>query len=234
MDQIVEQLIKMNSRDLLDIIGIVLPIILTVIIIFQNKIYAQRTDALQKNIYNRDQDNQHQGFLLDIYNTYYDFGETIFTSGFYNNVKCGNVNLANAWVNNLITLKSSIGRNMDLAKLVFGRNNEELYHIVEERFQLSIKIIDKYLYYINSGRLYAVSENAWKMVIHNYPIFINQIYNYAMLMQNKEAYDNFVILCKSEELEEIHYLIKEHQEKHTYDSFDKYFEEYFSLDKKRL
>lgn len=43
-----------------------------------------------------------------------------------------------------------------------------------------------------------------------------------------------IMLCKSEELEEIHNLIKEHQEKHTYENFDKYFEEYFSLDKKSL
>lgn len=144
MDEIVEQLIKINKRDLLDIIGIILPIILTVVIIVQNIIYSHRTNKLEKQIYNRDQVNQYQSYILSIYNTYYNFCDTIFTSGFDNNVKNGNVNLANAWVNNLITMKLSIGRNMDLAKLVFGRSNKVLYHIVEERFKISIKIIDKY------------------------------------------------------------------------------------------
>ena len=53
MEQIVEQLIKLNKRDLLDIVGILLPIILTVIIIVQNRVYSLRTDALQKQIHNR-------------------------------------------------------------------------------------------------------------------------------------------------------------------------------------
>jgi hypothetical protein len=230
MNQIVEQLIKLNSRDWLDIVGIVLPIILTVVIIFQNRIYSRRTDELEKQIHNRDQVNRYQSFILTIYNTYYDFCDTIFTSGFDNNIKNGNVNLANAWVNNLIIMRLEIVRNMDLAKLIFGRRNKELYHIVEERFKLSIKIIDKYVGYINSGKLYTVSENAWEMVIKSYPIVASYRYDYAMLVQNMEAYDNFIKLCKSEELEEIQNLIKDYQEKHSYDSFDKYFEEYFSLD----
>lgn len=228
MDQIVEQLINLNRKDCLDIVGILLPIILTVVIIFQNRIYSHRTDKLEKQIYNRDQVNQHQGYILDIYNTYYVFCDTVFTSGFDNNVKIGNVNLANTWVNNLIIMRLSIGRNMDLAKLIFERSNKELYNIIEERFRLSIKIIDKYIEYINSGKLYTVSENAWNMVINNYPEVVR--YDYAMLAQNKNVYDNFVKLCKSEELEEIQNLIKEHQEKHSYENFDKYFEGYFSLE----
>lgn len=44
MDQIVEQLININRKDCLDIIGILLPIILTMVIIFQNRIYSRRTD----------------------------------------------------------------------------------------------------------------------------------------------------------------------------------------------
>lgn len=230
MDQIVEQLIKLNERDFLDIGEILLPILLTIVIIVQNKIYSDRTDRLEKQICNRDQVSQYQSYILAIYNTYYDFCDTIFTSGFDNNVKNGNVNLANAWVNNLIAMKLSIGRRMDLAKLIFGRSNKELYDIVEERFKLSIEIIDKYMEYINTGNLYRVSENAWKMVIQAYPIVSSYKYNYAMLIQNREAYDNFIKLCKSEELEAIQKLVEEHQEKHSYDSFDKYFEEYFSLD----
>lgn len=117
-----------------------------------------------------------------------------------------------------------------MAKLIFERSNKELYNIIEERFRLSIKIIDKYIEYINSGKLYNVSENAWNMVINNYPEVACYRYNYAVLTQNKKAYDNFVKLCKSEELEEIQNLIQEYQEKHSYENFDKYFEGYFSLE----
>lgn len=231
MDQIVEQLINLNKKDCLDIVGILLPIILTVVIILQNRVYSIRTDELEKQIYNRDQINHSQSHILAIYNTYYVFCDTILTSGFDNNVKIGNVNLAHAWINNLITMRLSIGRNLDLAKLMFEKSNKELYLVIEERFRLSIKIIDKYMEYINSGKLYDVSENAWEMIIKSNQETVIYKYNYQMLAQNKRVYDNFVKLCKSEQFEEIQNLIKEYQEKHTYDNFDKYFEGYFSLEK---
>ena len=145
----------------MDIVGILLPIILTIVIIWQNRIYSQRTDKLEKQIHNKGQINQHQDYILAIHNTYYAFCDTLFTSGFDNNVKIGNVNLANSWVNNLINMRLLIGRNMDLAKLMFGRSNKELYNIIEERFKLSIKLIDKYIKYVNSGKLYTVSEDAF-------------------------------------------------------------------------
>lgn len=153
MDQIVEQLIQINTKDWLDIVGIILPILLTIIIIFQNKIYSHRTDVLEKKIYNSDQINRYQNYILDIFNTYNDFCDTIFRSGFDDNVKSGNVFLANTWVNNLISMRITIGRNLDLAKLIFGQSNKELYCMIEERFELAMEIISKYLEYINSGRI---------------------------------------------------------------------------------
>ena len=185
MDQIIEQLINLNRKDWLDIAGILLPIILTMVIICQNKIYSHRADKLEKQIHNRGQINQHQDYILAIYNTYYVFCDMLFTSGFYNNVKMGNVNLVNPWINNLITMRSSIGRNRDLAKLMFGRSNKKLYNIIEERFKLSIKIIDKYVEYVNSGKLYTVSENAWEIVIKDCPEVANYKYNYAMLEKTR-------------------------------------------------
>lgn len=231
MDQVIEQLIKLNERDWLDIIGSLLPIILTIVIIIQNIIYFNRSDKLQKQIHNRDRANQYHDDILMIYNTYYEFCDTIFTSGFSNNVKSGNVNLAVAWVNDLFKLRLSIGRKIDLSKLIFGQSNKELYCILEERFELAIKIIDKYMEYINSGRLLEVSENAWVTVIPHNPLATTFKYNYTMLAQNAVMYDNFMKLCQSKELEEIEVLTKDYQDKHNYDNFDKYFEEYFSLDK---
>lgn len=230
MEQIVEQLMQLNSRDLLDIVGILLPIVLTLILIIQNIIFSYRTDKLQKQIHNRDRINQYHDDILTIYNTYYDFCDTIFTSGFNYYVESGNINLAVAWINNLATLRISIGRKMDLAKLIFGRSNKELYSIIEKRFKLSIKIIDKYLEYINSGKLWIVSENAWAMVSSRYPMAAAFKYNYALLDQNQTIREDFIKLCRSEELDEIDSLIKEHQEKHSYESYDVYFEEYFALD----
>ena len=42
MEDIVQELVKLNQRDLLDIISILVPIVLSGIIIVQNKIYEHR------------------------------------------------------------------------------------------------------------------------------------------------------------------------------------------------
>lgn len=230
MEQIVEQLIKLNRRDWLDIVGILLPIILTIVIIIQNRIYSRIANDLQKQIHNRDWVNRHHDYILSIYNIYYDFCDTIINSGFKHNVENANIYLVTAWTNNLVALKLSINRKLNLAKLLFGQNKKELYSIIEDRFILSVNIIDKYLEYINSGKLWSVSENAWSMICSRYPLMIANKYNYALLEQNEQMHSDYIKLCKSEELEGIYTLIKEHEEKHSYDNFDKYFEEYFSLD----
>lgn len=211
-------------------VGILLPIILTVVIIVQDIIHFRRTNELQKQIHNRDRVNRYHDDVMTIYKTYYEFCDTIFTSGFYYNVESGNVYLATTWINNLNTLKLLIGRNLDLAKLIFGRSNKEFYNIIEKRFTLSILIIDKYIDYITNGRLWDVSENAWTRVAAQYPMTPNFKYNYTMLVQDKNLYKDFIKLCESEELKEIQTLIEEYKEKHSYDNFDKYFEEYFSFD----
>lgn len=227
MDQIVEQLIQLDKKDWLDVVGIIIPIILSIIIILQNIISSYRMNKLQKQIYNRERKNQFHDEILMIYNTYYDFCDTIIVKGFENNVKNGDYNSAYSYINNLISLRLSIGRRLDLAKLIFKGNNEELYDIIEERFTLAIKIIDKYIEYINSGRLLEVSENAWNTVLTSN--FLNYKYNYIFLIQNNIMYNNFIRLCESEELKDIMDLSKKYQEKHQYENFDKYFEQYFSL-----
>ena len=83
--------------------------------------------------------------LIEGNNTYYVFCDTIYTSGFSYHIESGNVNLCISWINNLYILRTSIGRNRELAKLIFSRNNEKLYDIIEDRFTLSIEIIDKYI-----------------------------------------------------------------------------------------
>lgn len=61
------------QKDLLDILGILIPIILTVLIIVQNNNYEKNNQKLQKQIHNRDIINRFHDDVLRIYNTYYDF-----------------------------------------------------------------------------------------------------------------------------------------------------------------
>ena len=229
MDEIVNQLIKMNRRDVFDILGIIFPIVLTFIIIIQNCIYYRGNKKLQKQIHNRDQKIQHHNDIMMLYNTYYDFCDAIFTSSFYMNVKCANVNSVMMYINNVNLTRIQIGRRRDLARILFEHTDVNLYEIIVERFDLAIKIIDKYLEYYNSGKLAKVSENAWNTICPpNTASFIYK-YNYSYLLQNRNLNENYMKLCEQEEIREIDKMLNDYKDLHTYESFDMYFEKYLNL-----
>ena len=228
MEDIVKELIKLNQRDCFDIVTIILPILLSIIIIVQNIVYAKRTTALQKMIHNREWAQQYHEDILLLYNTYHEFIDIIQISGFENNVRSGNVNAAFGWINNIQLLKTTILRRKDLAKLLFKKKNENLYNIIKKCFEQEIEIIDKYIAYLSSGKLLEISENAWNTVCQTVPV---AKYNYQWLLQNRNIYDNFMRLCHSNEMIDIECLMKKNGELHSYENFDKYFEEYFSIDK---
>lgn len=227
MEDIVQELVKLNQRDLLDIISILVPIVLSGIIIVQNKIYEHRNVELQKRIHNREWSQQYHDDILLVYNTYYEFCDTIFNSGFSYNIEIGNVNAAIAWINQLQILKMNILRRKDLAKLLFQKKNSEMFNVIDACFNKENEIIDKYIDYISSGKLFEVSENAWNRITQN-PLMK---YNYSVLRQNPGMYDDFVQLCQKDELQKIKNLLDDDKKLHEYDNFHKYFEDYFAVDK---
>ena len=227
MEDIVKELVKLNQRDWLDIIAILVPIVLSIIIVMQNKIYEHRNAELQKRIHNREWAQQYHDDILLVYNTYYEFCDIIFTSGFSHNVEIGYVNAAIAWINQLQILKMNILRRKDLAKLLFQKKNPEMFNVIDACFNKENEIIDKYIEYISSGKLLEVSENAWDRVMQN-PLMK---YNYSVLRQDQRMYDDFVQLCQKDEFQEIKKLLDDDRKLHEYDNFHKYFEEYFAVDK---
>lgn len=228
MEDIVKELVKLNQRDLLDIVAVLVPIFLSAIIIVQNKIYEHRNTELQKRIHNREWSQQYHDDILLVYNTYYEFCDVIFNSGFSYNIEIGYVNAVTAGVNQLQILRGNILRRKDLTRLLFQKKNPEMYDVIDTCFNREIDIIGKYIDYVSSGKLLEVSENAWNTVTSG---TLLQKYNYGMLQQNNNAYNNFLKLCQSNELQEIKKLLDEDMKSHDYDNYDKYFEEYFAVDK---
>lgn len=227
MEDIAKELARLNQRDWLDIIAILVPMVLSVIIIIQNKNYEHRNVELQKRIHNREWSQQYHDDILLVYNTYYEFCDAIFNSGFSYNVEIGYVNAAIAWQSQLQTLKENILRRKNLAKLLFQKKNSEMFKVINACFNREIEIIDKYMAYIFSGKLLGISENAWNRITQD-PLIK---YNYLALQQDQRAYNDFLKLCQSDELKEIKKLLDDDMKSHNYDNYDKYFEEYFAVDK---
>lgn len=229
MDEIVEQMIYLNKKDLWDVAGILLPILLTIVIIIQNKMYSKRTDDLQKRIHNIEQKNQYHDDILRIYGTFYQFCDEIIGSGFAHNVKCWDINSAYKQIDKVNFLRLSIGRNLDLAKLIFGKSNQELFDIIDTRIKLETEIIDGYLKYINDGVFSAVATKAWAAVVPVNEFSPITKYDYNQLMQVPNKYEVFLKMCESDEIKEIEKMTEDLIKKHEYDNYDKYFEEFFSL-----
>ena len=61
MENIVNELIKLNQRDWFDIGTVVIPIILSVLIVIQNIHFARRSAILQKEIHNREWAQHYEG-----------------------------------------------------------------------------------------------------------------------------------------------------------------------------
>lgn len=228
MEELVNELIKMNHRDFFDIIAILGPIILSAIIILQNIVYERRNNKLQKNIHNREWSQQYHNEILLLYNTYYEFCDIIFTSGFSASVEHGDVNSVMTHFNQLQMFKMNIIRRKNLARLLFERSNKPLFEVISKCMDNEITILDKYINYVASGNLYEASENAWNTIFSNDPI---QKYNYTILQQDENKYNNFKILCNTDELQEIKSLLAKDNDLHSYDQYDKYFEEYFAIEK---
>lgn len=224
------------QKDLLDILGILIPIILTVLIIVQNNNYEKNNQKLQKQIHNRDIINRFHDDVLRIYNTYYDFTYTVRVSGFEENMRTGNGGWVNNYIGNIYNLKERVVSNKNLARLLFEAKNKDLYNIVSERNNLAIDILDKYINYYASGEFFRISENAWDVSINqgiNNNGSYNPVqykYNYQWLMQDQKRYDNYLRLCKSDTVIEIDRLIDDYMKMHTFEKYDKYFEQYFSLE----
>lgn len=205
--------------------SIIMPIILSSIVIVQNFIYNKRNEKLQQEIHNRDVRLRKHDDILSIYSVYYEFIDKIYVSRFKDEVRRGNVYFAMNYNYNLIYLRQNILKTLDLASLLLRRSDEELFEIIKERFQLAVKIIDKYLSYIKDN-LNITSQKAWDCMSSSYNI---QTYNYIELYQNQNALEIFLKICETDETKEIEKLLKQYSELHEYSKFDVYFEKYLGM-----
>ena len=223
----------MCQKELLDNLGTLLPIVLSVVVVIQNGIIARRNEELQKEIHNRDIANQAHEDILIVYRTYYDFCDTIFSSHLHDYVRLADVTRIQALVVNLFDLKRRIIQNLDMARMLFSKEDKETFEIIEDRFNGQIRAVDKYQDYILSGRLEKISSNAWSTILENKNlIFVDQVkYSFQELLKYPDLYDEYIELCNTDEFKDIQKTMNSVMELHSYDKYDKYFEKYLFLKK---
>lgn len=226
-----DQIVVLVQRDCLDYFVSVIPIILPTIIIIQSFIHYKENKTLQKRIHNREEIQKHHDDIFSVYNTYYEFCDCIFSSGFHEAIRTGNVPIVYNQLYNLYNMRNSVGRRGELAKLLFQKTNAELYECVKKRVGLEIEIIDIYLKYINDNeRFLTISNGAWASVQNTLGVNNIMTYDYATLNRYPELMKNIIKLCNDEEMLLITEKIDELHELHKYEKYDVYFEKYLSIE----
>lgn len=212
---------------IINLISIFVPIILTIILIVQNKIYNKRNEELQKEIHNRDIRLRKHDDILNIYSYFYEFNDFLISNNLLFEIKAGNINYVMPLCNNLAQMRLAFCKKLNLAELLFKRNDNELYLVIKKCIDLNIEIIDKFLSYIR-GNLLQVSTDAWNKIIILNPNI--QIYNYYMLQSYPDNFNDFLKMCETENTKELEALLDKQKELNEYEKFDVYFEKYLGME----
>lgn len=227
----------------ISIFGIFVPIIISiavaVITIIQNKknkdLQQQINDKnaeLQKRLSDRDVRVQMHADILKIYDDFCFAQNAIgMMNGksyliFSNFSNTNGVCLPALFVNNLNTAVNVLCQATNRAKLLLPENENDLRASIENIFDKYKKIkfkIDEYYY---SGLAYNTYQMAWAKM-RSIGVFYQ---DYNLLMNDKTAYDAFLLNCRTSVTDEIDKETEELLKLFEYDSFDKYFEKHLRID----
>jgi len=231
--QKLDELIKaINSNSVLDWIAALVPIALTVIIIIQSILHHRDNKKMQEYISDRDVKAQMHSEFLKMYDDiacaqnmlcYANGKSEVVLSNFDFNSNSIN---APMWVNNLNSIATNVCQTSNRARLLIPKKDKEFCDVIVNIWERYRILTFKINSYFNSGKAYAKSQDAWNTI--NIKYLIPQG-NYLAFAVNRDACDDYIKLCSTDETEEINKLIKEFAELLKYENFDRYFEDYLRI-----
>lgn len=245
MDQLIMVMNQNSIPAWITVLGIFVPIILSIIVLLQSCIQnkkniqlqeqiEQNSERLQKELSEHEERVQMRGDILKIYDDFC-FAQSVIVGGGgkihvifsnFNNYGTNNIlNIPTQWINDVNRAINLVSQAVNKSNLLLPSSDEDLRKILEETYEKIKAIRDKADFYFRSGRAYSVSEAAWTAIA---PYNIGR-HDYYTLMNNPPIYENFLKLCANDSTNEIEQLIKELRPLFDYDKFDKYFEPYLQM-----
>lgn len=247
IQKIDEVIVAINSSSTplwINIVGIFVPIVLSIVVIFitihQNKInkilQQQICDTnikLQQELSLKEQKLQMHTDVIKIYEDYClaqnavaefkDKTHIIFSS-FYSN-SAGLLVPLNA-INNLQNSFNIMCMAENRAMILFPESDTCIKERLKEIFLKTRKILDKLADYYLSGIAKSISDIAWQKIVTQ-GISLG---DYVSLMQNQKLYNTYLDMCKNQTTAEIEKQIEDILSLYTYDNFDLYFKKYVQID----
>ncbi len=245
--QRIDLLIEVISRNsipvIIEILGVFVPILISILLLLQDRRYNKRNIELQKQIEQsneklqrelslRDEYIQMREEFLKIYDDFCLFQRVIGYASmqvhiiFSNYSTYGGTTAPLQWINQLNDATNAVVQATNRATLLLPSSDQKFKQILQDVLNKAETLNCKVSSYYNSGLAYSVTENAWNTICPSQGI---QKYDYQTLTSNYFAYDSFIKLCTTPSTKEIESIISELLQQFEYDRFDKYFEPYLQM-----
>lgn len=231
--------INNNSVPLwLSIIGILVPIAISLLVWWQSHQQNKKNIALQqqittgeeklqKEISSKEIKVQMHGDFLKIYDDF------CFAQGIIGQAKdnipniFSNPNVALQWTNDLMKATNGICQAANRAHLLLPTADNPFLEILEGVFSKYKALTTKVIDYSNTGAAEFYCNQTWTKICQTYKIAYG---DYMALLNNPLAYQDFMKLYSNNQTDAINDVVKEILPLFNYDKFDIHFEKYLRIE----
>lgn len=228
--QKIDELIKALNRNSmplwLAIIGMIVPIVISILVMGFAIYQYKQNKKLQKAISEKELRVQMHGDVLSIYDNHF-IANTVLSKA-KNGVAAffAYPSIFSQWNNELFNATSLVCQTNNRARLLLPQSDEllitKLKDILEQLNTLNKEINE----YINSGKAEYYRQQAWSIISATYQI---PMYDYNSLSFNRNATEDLIKLCSNDDTNKIDSKITELLKLYDYDEFDKYFVPYLRM-----
>ena len=238
IDELINE-ISANSVPLwLSIIGVFVPILLSLLVLWQGYRQNKRNIELQQQITNSEEKLQKEisakeikvqmhGDFLKIYDDFCVAQSVIGKAKDNISNIFSNPNIALQWTNDLINANNGVCQAMNRAHLLLPTSDKQFLEVLKNAFEKYRELTSKVIDYTNTGTAEFYRNQTWSKICQTYNIAYG---DYMALSNNPIAYQDFMKLYSNKETEVINVIIKDILPLFEYDKFDKYFEKYLRVD----
>lgn len=229
IQKIDELIIAINNNSLplwLSIVGILVPIFISIIVAIQA--YIQHNSNKQLQIYISEKESRiqmHTDFLA-IYDSFCVAQNCIGPSRNKINEIFANPSLLSQWYDDLHKASFDLCQSTNRALLLLPESDTNLRNTLDSLFKKYRDLVEQVYDYISTGKVENDRGQAWSKLNPQYGIFVG---NYAMLSSNPVAYGDYIKLFSNENTKQISEAIKELLPLFEYEKFDKFFEPYLRI-----
>lgn len=226
IDELIETL-NGNSMPLgLSIVGMIVPILISLAVAIFAVVQHYQNKRLQKDISDKGLRVQMHGDILNIYDGYCVAQNTLGKAN--NNVAnvLLNPNILVQWLNELQNSMGLICQAYNRAELLLPESDIELRKILETILDKYRDFVSEIFEYTSSGAAELNRNQTWVKIANTHSIQPN---DYLTLYFSKDATADFIKLYANENTEKMNEKLKELMDLFKSDKFDKYFKPYLSM-----